>query len=74
MAIDQQARESVATAVKVAMVRSGITQHQIAEALGVSQPAVSARLAGRTPWTVDELTIVARLLDVRPSVLLGDAA
>ncbi|KAB2809688.1 helix-turn-helix transcriptional regulator [Pimelobacter simplex] len=41
--------------------RQRVSQAAVAEELGVSQSAVSARLRGRVPITVDELEIMARL-------------
>jgi transcriptional regulator with XRE-family HTH domain len=65
--------QSVADNVRAAMARRRITQSDLATALGVSQPAVSARLAGRTPFTVAELATAARVVDVPLSQLLPDA-
>lgn len=56
--------------VRVWMTRRGVSQQEVADALGVSRQAVSARLTGRTQWTVDDLVAVASLLQVAPSALL----
>lgn len=56
------------------MARKGINQTRVAEALGVSQAAVSARLRGVTPFDVNELVIIARLLDVPMDRLLEGVA
>ena len=56
------------------MARSRRTQGDLAEALGVSQPQVSARLAGRVDWSIDELAAVSTWLDVPLSELIRDAA
>lgn len=53
------------------MARRGITQAQLAEALGISQQSVSMRLTGRTSWNVDDLEPVADLLGVSVSQLLS---
>ena len=74
MAIDEPLRRSIATELKVAMVRERITQSQLADALAMSQPSVSARLAGTTPSTVDELAAAARFCGVRVADLVSDAA
>ena len=60
--------------IREAMTSAGVTQTALAERLGLTQPAVSARLAGRTPITVDELQIIADALGVEPADLLGRAA
>jgi len=46
------------------MAFEGIRQAAVAEALGISQPQVSARLRGEVAWTVDELAVVCGLLGV----------
>lgn len=46
------------------MARKGVTQVKLAHALGISQAAVSARLRGQTPFDINELAQIARLLDV----------
>ena len=61
-------------AIREAMTSAGVTQTALAERLGLTQPAVSARLSGRTPITVDELRIIADALGVDAAVLLGSAA
>ncbi len=65
---------ALADEIRGQLARSHRTQADLAALLGVSQPQVSARMRGEVPWRVDELVRVAEWLDVRPSVLLGDAA
>lgn len=48
-------------------------QSDLAAALGISQPQVSARMRGEVRWTVAELYAVADFLGVTPGSLL-DAA
>ena len=55
------------------MARRRITQTVVAEALGLSQTQVSARLRGRVPFDVNEITTIARLLDVDVPTLLDGA-
>jgi transcriptional regulator with XRE-family HTH domain len=50
--------------VKIAMMMRGVGQPALAAALGVTQPSVSRRLSGHTPWTPDELEAAATLLGV----------
>ncbi len=54
------------------MARRSMSQTQIAERLGISQPAVSARLLGRTPFDVNELVAIAEVLGVPVSTLIGE--
>ena len=46
------------------MARKGITQAQIAEALDLSQAAVSSRVRGLTPFDINELATIAALLEI----------
>lgn len=52
------------------MARRGITQVAIAEQLGITQQAVSGKLTGRSPFSLEQLTKVAHLLGVHPAELL----
>lgn len=56
------------------MARKRISQRAIAAHLGISQPAMSARLSGRTPIDVGELLTIADALEVQPAQLLDGAA
>lgn len=56
--------------VRAEMARAGITQADLAAALRVSQAAVSARLLGKTPFDINELSTIAATLGVQLDVLL----
>lgn len=56
------------------MKRRRLSQSVLAQHLGLSQAAVSARLRGVTSWRVDELQVVADALGVPISTLLGEVA
>lgn len=56
--------------VRAEMARAGVTQAALAAELGISQAAVSARLLGRTPFDINELTAVADALNVPLTTLL----
>ena len=64
--------EMVADNVRAVMARTRTTQHMLAGALGLSQQSVSRRLAGLTPFALDELDVVARVLDVPVATLLDE--
>lgn len=66
--------EAVAAIVRAEMARRKITQLVIADALGVSNAAVSRRLSGHVPWDVNELVVVADVLGMDPRDLLPAAA
>lgn len=48
----------------------GLTQAAIGQALGLSQPTVSHRLAGLQPFTLLDLERLSPILGVGPSVLM----
>ncbi|MGO2069870.1 helix-turn-helix domain-containing protein [Glutamicibacter arilaitensis] len=58
--------------VKAWLARRGMTQGHLAEALGVSQGAVSQRILGKVSFSIDELLIVSGLLNVTLGQLLGE--
>ena len=43
---------------KAEMVRHGDTQSDIGEYLGLTQPAISSRFKGITPWTIREIEML----------------
>lgn len=66
----QTQTQLVGEAVRAEMVRSRVTQAQVASALGKTQQVVSAKLCGKTVITVNELTAIAQTLGVDPRSLL----
>ncbi len=56
------------------MARRNISQGTVASALGVSQSSISRRLRGETPFDIDELATVARVLSLDVTALLAGAA
>jgi transcriptional regulator with XRE-family HTH domain len=57
-----QINEQVASTVRAEMARNNVTQQKLADALNLSQAAVSRRLKGLVPFDVSELEIVARVV------------
>lgn len=67
--------DKVASNVRIAVTNADLTQTGLAVILGMSQQAVSAKLAGKTPFTVDELVCISAALKVRlESLLIGVAS
>jgi len=52
-------RAHVAAEIRAWRGRLGLSQAQLAAIIGVTQPAVSARLTGRQSFTLDELELLA---------------
>lgn len=65
--------ERVAAAVRAEMARYGIPQTKVAELLGITQQSVSRKRAGKTPYTLDELELLAPLFGMTPDELLRGA-
>lgn len=59
--------------VRSALTQAGMKQEEAAAELGISQPQLSKRLAGRIEFRADELTTLARLCRVPVASLLADA-
>jgi predicted XRE-type DNA-binding protein len=57
--------------VRAWMARRDVKQEALAKALGITQPSLSMRLRGRTRWTIQDLVVVSKTLDVPISVLLA---
>jgi len=60
--------------IRAEMARAGVTQTQLAVALGLPQAAISRRLCDETPWRVSEVQSVAEALGVPLSALLADTS
>lgn len=56
--------EEIGANVRGEMARRQVRQQEVAARLGLTQPAVSARMAGRTPFRAGELAQLAELLGV----------
>jgi len=56
------------------MARSRVSNATLKDALNLSYPAVARRLSGEVPFDVDELAVIADLLNVTAASLIGEAA
>lgn len=56
--------------VRAEMARKKISQAALADHMGLSQAAISARLNGRTPFDINELAAIAHFLDVGLEALI----
>ena len=72
--IDTTATARVAATIRAELARRRIPQTIVAERLGMSQPSLSRRLTGDTPFDVNELAIVAEILGIPLATLIGDAS
>ena len=61
----------VAGEVRAEMARQRVTQREVAEHLGVSQPQISARLRGEIAFDTVELEILARAFGVPVTKFFG---
>ena len=61
-----------AAAIRFEAARRGLSQRQIAAEVGLSRAAVSDRFRGRTPWTLDQVGVIAELFGCDPAVLVNE--
>jgi hypothetical protein len=61
-----------AAAIRFEAARRGLSQGQIAAEVGLSRAAVSDRFRGRTPWTLDQVGVIAELFGCDPAVLVNE--
>jgi transcriptional regulator with XRE-family HTH domain len=71
--MDADIQQSVGQIVREVMAQRRVTQQQVAQSLGLTQPQVSKRLAGHIAFDVAELRTVAALCGVPMGDLLPDA-
>lgn len=71
---DKAVADIAADVIRVELARKRANQGQLAELLGLSQPAIHRRMSGKVPWRISELTQVAEYLGVTVSALLADDA
>lgn len=64
----------VARNVRSLMAQRGVSQTQLAHAMGLSQTAVSKRLRGVTPFDTRDLQTISESFQVSPSALLEQTA
>jgi DNA-binding XRE family transcriptional regulator len=65
--------QRVAANVRAEMARYGVTQVRIANVLGVTQQTISAKKGGSTPFTLDELDLLAPLFGMTVNELIRGA-
>lgn len=64
--------EAVGKEIKVWMTRLGVTQKDLASALGITQASVSDKLRGKTNFSFSDLVLVSSALQLSLGELLGD--
>lgn len=66
--------EAIGQRVHSLMWNQRITQEALALALGISQTAVSKKVRGKRPWSVDELLAASIVLGTKPSEILASVS
>jgi transcriptional regulator with XRE-family HTH domain len=59
---DTALREHIGMEVKIAMMRSGVSQEQFARVLGCAKSTLSSKLTGKVAFTTDELVPICEHL------------
>lgn len=57
---EMTADQTVSAVLRALLAARRVTQEEVADVLGVTRPAISARLAGVTTWKVGEVAALAR--------------
>lgn len=65
--------QRVAATIRAELARYDIPQTRVASALGLTQQAVSQKLHGRRPLTLDEIEVIAPMLGMSAAQLLAAA-
>lgn len=65
--------EGVGRRLRGTMAEHLMTQKSLAQAVGMTQQALSSRIRGQVPFTVDQLTQIADYLGTTPEALLRPA-
>lgn len=66
--------ERVSSEVRALLGRHAVSQTMLATWLGITQPAISARLRGATEWKVAEIDRISYGFGVHPAALMGGYA
>lgn len=66
--------QQVAARVQKAMESAGVSQLRLSEETGIARATLIRRLAGRSPFRVDELEAIAAVLECSAASLLAAAA
>lgn len=64
-------RNAVAAEVRAALARDGRTAESLATDAGISRGALSRKMRGLVPFTVEELLSVAAALNIAPGSLIA---
>ena len=64
MTASTDARHTVGTEIRVAMIRAGYTITTLASAIGMSRRTLNDKILGHRPFTIDEVAMIATVLDV----------
>jgi transcriptional regulator with XRE-family HTH domain len=63
-------RARVAANIRAELARNDVTQVQVAAALGITQQAVSQKLSGRRPFSLDDVEVIAPMVGMAPDELV----
>lgn len=70
---DKPLHINVGRIVRSLMAARSYDQQFVSEAINVKQPALSKRLGGHTPWTLEDIAKLAELFDVSEAIFFADS-
>jgi transcriptional regulator with XRE-family HTH domain len=65
---------SISSEILALMGRNRVSQTELAAALGWTQPYISRRINGHTPWSIDDLEMIAEYFDRGLASIIADAS
>lgn len=71
--VEESADAAVGRRVHMLMWDRQVKQAELAMQLGIQQSALSKKLRGHRPWSLDELLTAARWLDTTAAYLIGES-
>lgn len=71
--ISRNINADIGRRINLKMADAGMTQGQLAAAMGLTQAAISRKLSGERPWFPGELMDAARILDMTVGELFGES-
>ncbi len=70
---DLPLHERVAAVVRAEMARYQVSQHAAAAALGMTHQAANRKVRGLTPFTINELDVLSKVIRMSPDKVLSAA-
>ncbi|WP_348967337.1 helix-turn-helix domain-containing protein [Alloscardovia omnicolens] len=64
-------QDTVSMNLKILLMVRSLKQEDLAEALGISRPAVSQKITGKHPWSLGDIEKASEFFNVEPEALVA---